>query len=221
LGRALFDQLVSQRYPMIGLGRDLARVATQAAVASGPVDLLEVDLEDVDALENALVALRRSVQLVADPLVFISNAGVIEPIGQAADLRLADLERVLRINCLAPLMIAHTLANIAYIQHRTLLILDISSGAADRPIRGWQAYCTSKAAYKVALDVLAAENTHVRVVHFNPGVMDTPMQEVIRQQKEADMPEVAAFRAYQTEGVLKAPSVIAAELILLMKRQLL
>lgn len=222
LGRALFDQLVSQAYPVVGLGRDLARIATLATPASAPVELVEVDLgDDADALARALAALRRIVQATtAGPLVFISNASIIEPIGQATGLALADLERAMRINCLAPLMIANTLTEIAHAQHRPLLVLDVSSGAACRPIRGWQAYCTSKAAYKMALDVLAAENTHVQVVHFDPGVMDTPMQQVIRGQREADMPEVAAFRAYKDDGLLKTPLAVAAELILLMKRHL-
>lgn len=221
LGRALFELLVSHAYPVIGLGRDLERVAALASMASAPWELVEVDLEDADALDNCLATLRYSLRPAVGPLVFISNAGVIEPIGRATGLELADLERTLRINCLAPLMIAHTLADIACAQHRTLLVLDINSGAADRPIRGWQAYCTSKAAYKMALDVLVAENWYVRAVHFDPGVMDTPMQELIRRQMEADMPEVEAFRTYYAEGGLRAPAEVAAELIQLMRRNLL
>jgi benzil reductase ((S)-benzoin forming) len=222
LGRALFSQLVSQAYPTVGLGRDLTRIADVAKSASEQVELVEVDLGgDFDTLESALTLLRRIVQSTSrGPLVFISNASIIEPIGQAVDLALPCLERVLRINCLAPLIVANTLADIARAQHRPLLVLDVSSGAACRPIRGWQAYCTSKAAYKMALDVLAVENSHVKVVHFDPGVMDTSMQQLIRAQQEADMPEVAAFHAYKTEGLLKAPVTVAAELILLMKRQL-
>lgn len=223
LGRALFSQLVSQSYPVVGLGRNLTRIAAAAKTASAQVELVEVDLGDgSDMLESALAVLRRIMQSMPEgPLVFISNASIIEPIGQATSLALQRLEGALRINCLAPLIIANTLADIAHAQHRPLLVLDVSSGAASRPIRGWQAYCTSKAAYKMALDVLAVENSHVKVVHFDPGVMDTSMQQLIRGQHEADMPEVAAFRAYQTEGLLKAPLTVAAEVILLMKRQLL
>lgn len=223
LGRALFGQLISQSYPVVGLGRDLVRIADLAATASAPVELVEIDLDDddADALARVLAELRGIVQATtSSTLVFISNASIIEPIGQATGLALPGLERTLRINCLAPAMIANTLAKITQEQHRPLLVLDVSSGAASRPIRGWQAYCTSKAAYKMALDVLAAENSHVQVVHFDPGVMDTSMQQLIRVQQEADMPEVAAFRAYQAEGMLKAPVTVADELLLLMKRHL-
>lgn len=221
LGYELFDQLVSQAYPVIGLGRDLRRIASAVKTASAKVEFVEMDLGDSGSLESALVALRRIIQSGSQgPLVFISNASTIEPIGRAAGLTLPGLELAIRINCLAPLIIANTLADIAHELHRTLLVLDISSGAACRPIRGWQAYCTSKAAYKMALDVLSLENSHVEVIHFDPGVMDTPMQKLIRGQQEADMPEVEVFRAYKKEGLLKAPHMVAAELILLMKNQL-
>ena len=223
LGLALFNQLVSLAYPTVGLGRDLTRISTVAKTATAQVELVDVDLGgDSVKLESALAVLSHIVQSASGgALVFISSASVIEPIGQATCLALPGLERALRINCLAPLIIANTLADIAHAQRRTLLVINVSSGAACRPISGWQAYCMSKAAYKMALDVLAVENSHIKVVHFDPGVMDTSMQQLIRGQKEADMPEVAAFRAYQAEGLLKAPSTVAAELILLMKSQLL
>lgn len=222
LGHALFVQLVSQDYPIVAVGRDLARIDDVAMVASAPVELVEVDLgDDDDALERVLDALRRIIlATTAGPLVFISNASIIEPIGPATCLTLAGLERALRINCLTPILMANTLTEIADTQHRPLLVFDVSSGAASRPVRGWQAYCTSKAAYKMALDVLAAENSHVQVTHFDPGIMDTPMQQVIRGQREEDMPEVAAFRAYQDEGLLKAPPAVAADIILQMRRHL-
>lgn len=222
LGFALFEQLVSQGYPLVCLGRGLARITDRAKPASGPVDFVEVELgTDTKTLANQLATMRHIIQSAPyDPLVFISNASIIEPIGRATGLAPADLERALRINCVAPLMIANTLTEIAYAQHRSLLVLDVSSGAACRPIRGWQAYCTSKSAYKMALDVLAAENSHVQVVHFDPGVMDTPMQQLIREQREEDMPEVSAFRAYREEGLLKSPPGVAAEIIHLMKHHL-
>lgn len=222
LGLELFNQLVSQAYPVVGLGRDLKRIAALAKTASAPIEFVEVDLGgNSEALESALAVLRRIVQSKSEgPLVFISNASIIDPIGKATGLALSGLERAMRINCLVPLIIANTLADIAHAQRRTFLILDVSSGAARRPIRGWQAYCTSKAAYKMALDVLALENPHVKVVHSDPGIMDTSMQKLIRGQQEADMPDVAAFRSYKTEGLLKAPHAVAVELILLMKSQL-
>lgn len=222
LGRALFEELVSQTYPVIGLGRNLERIATVAKSATVPVELIDIDLGfDPKALSEALAKLRRIVSSTSTgSIVFISNASIIEPIGQATGLRFADLERAMQINCLAPLMISNILTETSRTQGRSLLIFNVSSGASSRPIRGWQAYCTSKAAFKMGLDVLSVENFHVQVVHFDPGVIDTSMQQVIREQTEVDMPEVEAFRAYKQDGVLKTPLTVATELISLIKRRL-
>lgn len=222
LGRALFDRLVSQGFPTVGLGRDLGRIAAVARSAPAQIQLVEVDLgADFNALTDALAAVRRILSTNSSgPLAFISNASIIEPIGQATGLTCSGLERAMRINCLTPLMIANFLTKTAQAQGRPLLVLDVSSGAACRPIRGWQAYCTSKAAYKMGLDVLAAENSHIQVVHFDPGVMDTSMQDLIRAQHVEDMPEVEVFRAYREKGTLKAPFTVATELTQLIERHL-
>ena len=222
LGRALLGELVSQAYPVIGLGRNLARIDAVAKSASASVELIEVDLSaDSGALPNALAEVHRILNSkLTGPLVCISNASIIEPIGLATGLAFSGLERAIRINCLSPLVIANFLTKTAQAQERPLLVLDVSSGAACRPIRGWQAYCTSKAAYKMGLDVLAAENSHVQILHFDPGVMDTSMQDLIREQQVAEMPEVEVFRTFQEEGMLKAPLTVAAELILLIKGHL-
>lgn len=222
LGRAVFDQLVSEGLAVVGLGRNLGRVETIAHSVPAQVQLVEVDFgADANEFTNALDVVSRSLDSNSTgPIAFISNASIIEPIGQATERIYTDLDRAMRINCLAPLMVANVLTKIAKAQGRFLFILDVSSGAAGRPIRGWQAYCTSKAAFKMGLDVLNAENSHIDVVHFDPGVMDTSMQDLIRKQHVEDMPEVEVFRSYLENGVLKSPSVIASEVINLIKRHL-
>lgn len=200
----------------------MGRIEAVAKSASAPIRLVEVDLAaDSKALEETLTALGRILSATSTgPLVFISNASIIEPIGQAVGLTFSGLERAMQTNCLAPLTIANFLTKNARAQGFPLLVVNVSSGAAYRPIRGWQAYCTTKAAYKMGLDVLAAENPHVQVVHFDPGVMDISMQQVIRTQQVAEMPEVEVFRAFGEDGLLKAPVTVAAELINSIKRQM-
>jgi benzil reductase ((S)-benzoin forming) len=222
LGHALFDQLLSRGYPIIGLGRNLGRIADLASKAPQPVQLVNVDLgADSVTLMAVLAEVRRILSIDRSaPVVFISNASIIEPIVQATGLTCSGLDNAMRINCIAPLLIANYLTKTAQDQERPLLVLDVSSGAALRPIRGWQAYCTSKAAYKMGLDVLAAENSHIQVVHFDPGVMDTSMQDLIRAQHVKNMPGVDVFRAYQENGTLKAPVEVAAEVINLIEQKL-
>lgn len=222
LGRALFERLVGYGVTTVGLGRNLAQFEAIYGGLPPQVQLLEVDLGATsDELMNSLEALYRSVNSNSiNSLVFVSNASIIEPIAQATVLEYPGIERVMRVNCLGPLMIANMLAKLAQEQGRSFCVINISSGAANRPIRGWQAYCASKAACKMGLDVLAAENTHVKVIHFDPGVMNTSMQDLIRKHDVVDMPEVEVFRAYMAKGELRMPNVVATDLIQIIVRNL-
>jgi len=216
LGLALLEQLNVHDVPTVGLGRNLARFAATESSLSSKVKLIEVDLgASSDVLTNALVPLSQYVNSnPIGPLVFVSNASTIEPIGRSITLEYSSLEGVMRVNCLAPLMIANILTKVTQGQDRPLLILNITSGAASRPIGGWQAYCISKAACKMGFDVLAEENTKVKVIHFDPGVVNTSMQELIRSHDAIDMPDVETFRSYHTKNLLKTPKVVACELLM-------
>lgn len=219
LGKALFDQLLIQEFPIICVGRDLEKIAAAAKKAHNQIQLIEVDLAaEPSVLTGALVQLRHiELSNPTKPLVFINNASVIEPIGQVRSDNYGGVERAMRINYLSPIFIANLLSDITQTLDCSLHILNVSSGAASRPIRGWQSYCASKAACKMGLDVLAAENANVQVTHFDPGVMDTSMQQLIRDQPVTNMPDVATFRKYREDGLLKQPELVAVELIQLMK----
>lgn len=146
-------------------------------------------------------------------VVFINNAGTIEPIGKAQNIAVSDMENALRINCTAPLAISQQLVRKTKELGARLLVLNVSTGAARRPVNGWMAYCASKAAAVMALDVLASENDHVEVLHFDPGVMDTDMQSYIRSKSTNIMPEVDFFRELKTDGALKNPREVAENII--------
>lgn len=223
LGHALFERLASYGVPTVVLGRNLDRLAAYETCQPAQLQLVEVDLGASAAeLMSSIVRIYRSVNHnPIGPLVFVSNASTIEPIGQAIGYEYEGLETSMRVNCLSPITIANMLTKFAQGQRRSLLVINISSGAANRPIRGWQAYCMSKAACKMGLDVLAAENTNVKVIHFDPGVMDTSMQDAIRAHDDVDMPEVEVFRSYRDKGLLKNPSLVASDLIQMIERNLL
>ena len=61
-------------------------------------------------------------------------------------------------------------------------IVNISSGAAIRPLEGWSAYCTGKAGMHMLTRAVALENASngIRIFGFQPGTTDTDMQVKIR-----------------------------------------
>jgi NAD(P)-dependent dehydrogenase (short-subunit alcohol dehydrogenase family) len=111
----------------------------------------------------------------------INNAGVIEPIATIAESDPAIWARNIEINLIG-----------AYNPIRAVLprmikagggtIVNVSSGAAMRPLEGWSAYCTAKAGLAMLTRAVMLENTAtgIRVFGFQPGTTDTDMQVTIR-----------------------------------------
>jgi len=59
-------------------------------------------------------------------------------------------------------------------------IINVSSGAAYRPLEGWSSYCAAKAGLTMMTRSIALEAPGVRVFGFSPGTIDTDMQVKIR-----------------------------------------
>lgn len=143
--------------------------------------------------------------------MLIHNAGVLEPVGPLAEQPLEALTKALSINLEAPIALTQTLLNRMPAGAR---VLHISSGAAHRALPGWGAYCISKAGLHMAYQILSQElrARDIAVGSLRPGVVDTPMQALIRAQTEADFPAVERFRALKAMGELTSPEA-AAEFI--------
>ena len=146
-------------------------------------------------------------------VIFLSNAGIIEPIGPADKIDEKQLRRNNNINFFSPFIIASELTRGTKSQKIPLHIINISSGAANKPIAGWAAYCSSKSAIKIALECIAAENKHVTVEHVNPGVLDTNMQHKIRSSEIKIIPERQYFTNLYKKGLLKKPESAANVII--------
>jgi NAD(P)-dependent dehydrogenase (short-subunit alcohol dehydrogenase family) len=61
-------------------------------------------------------------------------------------------------------------------------IIDVSSGAAHRPMEGWGAYCSAKAGLAMLTEAIELESgtSAIRVFGLSPGVIDTDMQVAVR-----------------------------------------
>jgi NAD(P)-dependent dehydrogenase (short-subunit alcohol dehydrogenase family) len=60
-------------------------------------------------------------------------------------------------------------------------IINVSSGAAYRPLEGWSSYCAAKAGLAMMTRSIALETSgRIRIFGFSPGTIDTDMQVKIR-----------------------------------------
>ncbi|WP_274631131.1 SDR family NAD(P)-dependent oxidoreductase [Arvimicrobium flavum] len=111
----------------------------------------------------------------------VNNAGVIDPIAPITETEPAKWALAARVN-IAGTYHGSRAALRAFGAGGRGVIVNLSSGAAHKPLEGWSAYCAAKAAALALLRCLAleTEGTAVRVYGFQPGAVDTGMLDRIR-----------------------------------------
>jgi NAD(P)-dependent dehydrogenase (short-subunit alcohol dehydrogenase family) len=179
IGRAAALALAAQGRP-VGLGcrtaADAEGVAAEIAAAGGTALPLHVDVTDSAGTAAAAARLCES----HGPLgALVNNAGVIDPIGHIADTDPAEWERAIRINLVGAYNGLH--AALPRMEGGGVVV-NVSSGAAERPSEGWSAYCAAKAGLMMLTRMVHHEyaGRGIRAYGFRPGIVDTDMQVTIR-----------------------------------------
>lgn len=209
LGLELFNLISAEKDYLTSLSLDFTPEQKNQASKNNRIQLLECDLSGEEIVNETLDKI--IVPGDCDEIVFINNAGVIEPVCLIEQASSRVIALSVAINFSSPIMIAGRLAELAK-EKVSLKIINISSGAALRPIAGWAMYCSTKAAFRMFLDVLALEKPKVDIIHFDPGVMNTSMQAKIRS-KESNFPDQQKFRKLKEDGVLKEPIEVATQIV--------
>ncbi len=210
LGKALFDALRTLDARLICISRTF--LDYQKALSSDSVTLLPCDLsklEEVSALTHKL----GEMLLGASDIVFINNAATIAPVGSVGELDEVSMIAATHTNFVSPMLITNMLCKL---KKDRLTVVHLSTGAAHTPIVGWPLYCSTKAACNMFFAVLQEQckgNTRVAIHQFDPGVMDTSMQEQIRQSSNKDFPRIAEFKDYKKDHRLSDPRAVAERLI--------
>jgi NAD(P)-dependent dehydrogenase (short-subunit alcohol dehydrogenase family) len=120
--------------------------------------------------------------------VLVNNASLLGPSPQPAlaQYPLEVLERVYRVNVLAPLALAQLV--LPRVPDGGAIV-NVTSDAAVEPYEGWGGYGSSKAALEQLSAILAAEQPSVRVYTVDPGDMRTRMhQEAFPGEDISDRP---------------------------------
>jgi benzil reductase ((S)-benzoin forming) len=188
-----------------------------AAAVPGAV-IHAVDLSDPFAIDAVFADVAKSLDGRAfDKAVLINNAGVVVPVGPLARNATADIVANINVNLVAPMVLMRCFLGATEGRAKLRRVINISSGAGKRPIAGWSAYCAAKAGLDMVTRVAALEaethGTGVEIVSLAPGVVDTPMQAVVRSSGPAEFPDVEQFRKMSAEGVLRSPDAVAAEIL--------
>lgn len=202
LGRAIAEELSKREYEVVTFSRTRTNDTT--------FHQIEVDLSDGSSTRAALDAFE-PMRAEATSLLVIQNAALIEPIQRAGNMDPVALSDHVQTNLLAPMLLTNALLDSSI----PVSLIHVTSGAAKRPISGWSAYCATKAGLDHFTETVALEleGTPHKIALFNPGVMDTSMQTVIRSSSKEAFQDVEQFQAYETEGRLRSPQLVAETLM--------
>ncbi|MET1249438.1 (S)-benzoin forming benzil reductase [Sporolactobacillus sp. STCC-11] len=227
LGFQISKILTEQNIEVIGLSRSTnEKVQSLITNSKGRYSHISADLTHLDEIESLM---KRVCERIADAkphkLYVVNNASMVEPIERVGFLDHHAIQKAVQLNLLAPMLINNTLLKELRNEAFEVIIVNVTSGAAERPIHGWSVYNATKAAVNMHTEVagLEQENTKEsnKIVAFSPGIMDTEMQDTIRSAEEDAFADINTFLGFKTNGNLRQPSEVAKALIgLILNEQL-
>ena len=157
-------------------------------------------------LANAAFCQKLADTAPSDLAGLILNAGLIDPIGPTDHVDEEAWVKAMEVNMVAPFRLARRL--IPTLRSNRGHFVTVGTGAATQPIASWGAYCASKAALLMLTRIVAAENPDIVSFNFIPGVVNTTMQQTIRERKESMPADLAEyFGSLHDTGQLEPPEV--------------
>jgi benzil reductase ((S)-benzoin forming) len=210
IGKALAEVLLDKGWSVTGISRT-------TAIEHPYYRHVQADLSAPwqEWLQRIFVAHEGGVRLA-----LINNAATLGEVGYLGALPPEALAQAFALNVTAPALLMNAFIK-RYPQHQKL-IMNISSGAAQYPVDGWVAYCSSKAALDMLSEVAAhetelAKRSDLKVFSVSPGVVDTAMQEQIRYADKSVFSRVAYFLDLKKGERLADPQDVAYQLLSLIE----
>jgi NAD(P)-dependent dehydrogenase (short-subunit alcohol dehydrogenase family) len=189
LGRALAAGLAREGYALIIDARSdaaLEAAAREIRAAGGGVTAISGDI--ADPVHRA--ALRQAAQAAGRLDLLVNNAGTLgaSPLPALADYPPDELRAAFEVNVIAPIALTQLL--LPLLRRSGGAVLNITSDAAVQAYTGWGGYGAAKAALEQASNVLAAEETTLRVWWADPGDLRTDMhQQAFPGEDISDRPQ--------------------------------
>lgn len=206
IGKALVEEFLAKGEHVVGIGRS-------HTFDHANFTFIQCDLRNLEEVKKIVFSSDEN------DVMLINNAGVIGNIKRISDQEAPDMEEVMTVNSLTPMHLMHQFLRQLPISS-TLTILNISSGAANRPIPSWASYCASKIALDRFSEAIYLEekekNRDLRIYSVAPGVIDTPMQEKIRSSSHSDFSSLNNFINLKDKQELQSPEETVNKLIRLL-----
>lgn len=218
IGDAVARLLLDTGWHVLGVAR------RDAAIRNANYEHCAFDLGDTPGLMRVLEP-RLAVLLAGagwTRVGLVNNAAHSGLLGPIDKLNVGEFPAVLATNVIAPVWLMKQFLERTS-RATPLRIVNVSTAGAVRGFAGLGGYGSSKAALRMAGLVLAAElqeadsrgeaHRDIAVLSFEPGTVDTPMQENARTSSRETLPSVDLFKRFAAEGRLISPSAPAGDVV--------
>jgi len=210
IGKALVLQLLKdERNYVVGLSRT-------NKIEHERYEHINFDLSNIEQVENY-----NFIDILdAEKVVLVNNAGMIGDIKHTGNIDNKFIYKTFLVNTISPSVLMNNFVKTYGSLNIEKSIINISSGASRHAIESWSSYCASKSAldmFSLVVDKeqnLINKSNPVKVFSVAPGIVDTKMQDEIRDANKADFSNVDTFVNYKNDNELDAPDKTA---VLLMK----
>lgn len=207
LGKALVDVALKDKNTLIvSLSRSLHK--DHKDISDIKLIFIKTDLSNSFS-DSIFYSIRKHINL-DDILYFFNNASIILPIYRIGGFKNMDIETSIKVNVQYPVNLINSLLS-QFPKNKTVLV-NISSGAGSNPISFWSLYGAAKAYMNLFFRVLEKENkenSYISLYSIDPGVLDTGMQESIRDNT---FPNQDYFKSLKENNKLIKPEDAALKI---------
>jgi benzil reductase ((S)-benzoin forming) len=205
LGKAIALQLLEQGLNVIGISRN-------QSIEHEKYIHVSADLAD----SNCVNALSLGLNTDAEEYMLIHNAGMLGEIGYVGKVSEAMIQKGFQLNLITPSILTNQF--LKETQHKKRSVIAITSGASKNAYDGWGMYCSSKAGLDAYFAVVMKEmeirnDINTRIYSIAPGVIDTSMQEQIRQSDKHSFSNLARFTEFKESNQLESAENVAKKII--------
>ena len=220
LGLAICNLLCEKGYTVIGVAREsieLRELEKNLKKQSPKSAVYACDFASKQQTNNLISSIIGDYEVIDG---VVHNVGVIEPIKPLTSTEISDWANLLQINLIS---VQHLTSGIYCLMKNSdrCRVTTVSSGAAVNSLHSWSAYCVSKAGLDMWTRCLAEEgkSDNISAISVAPGIVDTGMQQDIRNSNPDDFPMHQRFVDFKEHGALVAPEIVASQLFELITNQ--
>jgi NAD(P)-dependent dehydrogenase (short-subunit alcohol dehydrogenase family) len=200
IGKSLACALAHRGKNVLIVGRRQALLQETASISP----LIQYCCADVSTKEGR-ESIQAHVENIPQISALVNNAGTLEPLESIINIKVEDWQRTLNTNLDAALFLPQLLYN----KLKNGRVLNIGSGAAYFAIKGWTAYCVSKAALAMLTQCWQLESKTVAFASVKPGIIDTEMQAIARNGVNMDSSQINFYKSLKQHNRLITTETVA------------